>query len=145
MRDKQSEAGRVTAVTFRIIWRRVFLATWRMQPGGRPKAKRRDGGHCATLSPFPKVTQYRFATLNPSKIEWIAPRCTDERFRNRQTWPITRLSRGPEPHFGTPNSGERSAPDNWESDTPPGGNARHPIVEDDVVIYAGATILGRVR
>jgi len=24
------------------------------------------------------------------------------------------------------------------------GNARHPIVEDDVVIYAGATILGRV-
>ena len=23
-------------------------------------------------------------------------------------------------------------------------NARHPIVEDDVVIYAGATILGRV-
>lgn len=25
------------------------------------------------------------------------------------------------------------------------GNARHPIVEDDVVIYAGATILGRIR
>ena len=24
------------------------------------------------------------------------------------------------------------------------GNARHPIVEDDVVIYAGATILGRI-
>src|ERR1700735_1148174 len=24
------------------------------------------------------------------------------------------------------------------------GNARHPVVEDDVVIYAGATILGRV-
>jgi serine O-acetyltransferase len=24
------------------------------------------------------------------------------------------------------------------------GNPRHPIVEDDVVIYAGATILGRV-
>jgi serine O-acetyltransferase len=24
------------------------------------------------------------------------------------------------------------------------GNARHPIIEDDVVIYAGATILGRV-
>ena len=24
------------------------------------------------------------------------------------------------------------------------GQARHPIVEDDVVIYAGATILGRV-
>ena len=24
------------------------------------------------------------------------------------------------------------------------GNARHPIVEDEVVIYAGATILGRV-
>jgi len=24
------------------------------------------------------------------------------------------------------------------------GDARHPIVEDDVVIYAGATILGRV-
>ena len=24
------------------------------------------------------------------------------------------------------------------------GHARHPIVEDDVVIYAGATILGRV-
>jgi serine O-acetyltransferase len=24
------------------------------------------------------------------------------------------------------------------------GNARHPIVEDDVVVYAGATILGRV-
>jgi serine O-acetyltransferase len=24
------------------------------------------------------------------------------------------------------------------------GEARHPIVEDDVVIYAGATILGRV-
>ncbi len=24
------------------------------------------------------------------------------------------------------------------------GNDRHPIVEDDVVIYAGATILGRV-
>jgi len=24
------------------------------------------------------------------------------------------------------------------------GNERHPIVEDDVVIYAGATILGRV-
>lgn len=24
------------------------------------------------------------------------------------------------------------------------GNARHPLVEDDVVIYAGATILGRV-
>jgi serine O-acetyltransferase len=24
------------------------------------------------------------------------------------------------------------------------GNARHPIVEDNVVIYAGATILGRV-
>jgi serine O-acetyltransferase len=25
------------------------------------------------------------------------------------------------------------------------GRARHPIVEDDVVIYAGATILGRIR
>jgi len=25
------------------------------------------------------------------------------------------------------------------------GVARHPIVEDDVVIYAGATILGRIR
>jgi serine O-acetyltransferase len=24
------------------------------------------------------------------------------------------------------------------------GNLRHPIVEDDVVIYAGATILGRI-
>jgi len=24
------------------------------------------------------------------------------------------------------------------------GNARHPIVEDDVVIYAGATVLGRI-
>jgi serine O-acetyltransferase len=24
------------------------------------------------------------------------------------------------------------------------GNARHPVVEDEVVIYAGATILGRV-
>jgi serine O-acetyltransferase len=24
------------------------------------------------------------------------------------------------------------------------GNARHPIVEDDVVIYSGATILGRI-
>jgi serine O-acetyltransferase len=24
------------------------------------------------------------------------------------------------------------------------GNARHPIVEDDVVVYAGATILGRI-
>jgi serine O-acetyltransferase len=24
------------------------------------------------------------------------------------------------------------------------GNARHPIVEDDVIIYAGATILGRI-
>jgi serine O-acetyltransferase len=24
------------------------------------------------------------------------------------------------------------------------GDARHPIVEDDVVIYAGATILGRI-
>ncbi|SFH33575.1 serine O-acetyltransferase [Nitrosospira sp. Nsp14] len=24
------------------------------------------------------------------------------------------------------------------------GNVRHPIVEDDVVIYAGATILGRI-
>jgi serine O-acetyltransferase len=24
------------------------------------------------------------------------------------------------------------------------GNARHPIIEDDVVIYAGATILGRI-
>jgi serine O-acetyltransferase len=24
------------------------------------------------------------------------------------------------------------------------GNARHPIVEDNVVIYAGATILGRI-
>jgi serine O-acetyltransferase len=24
------------------------------------------------------------------------------------------------------------------------GNERHPIVEDDVVIYAGATILGRI-
>jgi serine O-acetyltransferase len=24
------------------------------------------------------------------------------------------------------------------------GNARHPVVEDNVVIYAGATILGRV-
>jgi serine O-acetyltransferase len=24
------------------------------------------------------------------------------------------------------------------------GNARHPIIEDDVVIYAGATVLGRV-
>jgi serine O-acetyltransferase len=24
------------------------------------------------------------------------------------------------------------------------GHARHPIVEDDVVIYAGATILGRI-
>ena len=24
------------------------------------------------------------------------------------------------------------------------GQARHPIVEDDVVIYAGATILGRI-
>ena len=24
------------------------------------------------------------------------------------------------------------------------GNARHPIVEDDVVIYAGATLLGRI-
>jgi serine O-acetyltransferase len=24
------------------------------------------------------------------------------------------------------------------------GNSRHPIVEDDVVIYAGATILGRI-
>ena len=24
------------------------------------------------------------------------------------------------------------------------GGARHPIVEDDVVIYAGATVLGRV-
>jgi len=24
------------------------------------------------------------------------------------------------------------------------GNDRHPIVEDDVVIYAGATILGRI-
>ncbi|MDB5769442.1 MAG: cysE, partial [Collimonas fungivorans] len=24
------------------------------------------------------------------------------------------------------------------------GNERHPIVEDDVVIYAGATVLGRV-
>jgi serine O-acetyltransferase len=24
------------------------------------------------------------------------------------------------------------------------GNIRHPIVEDDVVIYAGATILGRI-
>lgn len=24
------------------------------------------------------------------------------------------------------------------------GGARHPIIEDDVVIYAGATILGRV-
>ncbi len=24
------------------------------------------------------------------------------------------------------------------------GDARHPIVEDDVVIYAGATVLGRV-
>jgi serine O-acetyltransferase len=24
------------------------------------------------------------------------------------------------------------------------GNARHPIIEDDVIIYAGATILGRI-
>ena len=24
------------------------------------------------------------------------------------------------------------------------GNARHPIIEDDVVIYAGATVLGRI-
>jgi serine O-acetyltransferase len=24
------------------------------------------------------------------------------------------------------------------------GDARHPIVEDDVVVYAGATILGRI-
>jgi serine O-acetyltransferase len=24
------------------------------------------------------------------------------------------------------------------------GHARHPIVEDDVVIYAGATVLGRI-
>ena len=24
------------------------------------------------------------------------------------------------------------------------GNLRHPIIEDDVVIYAGATILGRI-
>jgi serine O-acetyltransferase len=24
------------------------------------------------------------------------------------------------------------------------GNARHPVIEDDVVIYAGATILGRI-
>ncbi len=28
---------------------------------------------------------------------------------------------------------------------PAKGTARHPIVEDDVVIYAGATVLGRIR
>jgi serine O-acetyltransferase len=31
-----------------------------------------------------------------------------------------------------------------ENGNPLKGNARHPIVEDDVVIYAGATILGRI-
>ncbi len=31
-----------------------------------------------------------------------------------------------------------------EDGTPIKGDARHPIVDDDVVIYAGATILGRI-
>jgi serine O-acetyltransferase len=31
-----------------------------------------------------------------------------------------------------------------ENGTPVKGVPRHPIVEDDVVIYAGATVLGRV-
>ena len=31
-----------------------------------------------------------------------------------------------------------------ENGNPLKGNARHPIVEDDVVIYAGATVLGRI-
>jgi hypothetical protein len=35
-----------------------FIAIWRMQTGGRPKGKRRAGGHCATVSPLPKVSQY---------------------------------------------------------------------------------------
>jgi serine O-acetyltransferase len=39
--------------------------------------------------------------------------------------------------------GARSFPAD-ESGTLLKGNARHPIIEDDVVIYAGATILGRV-
>jgi serine O-acetyltransferase len=39
--------------------------------------------------------------------------------------------------------GARSFPAD-ESGAPIKGNPRHPIVEDDVVIYAGATILGRI-
>ena len=37
------------------------------------------------------------------------------------------------PHFPTDDEGNAIK-----------GDARHPIVEDDVVIYAGATILGRI-
>jgi serine O-acetyltransferase len=40
--------------------------------------------------------------------------------------------------------GAKSFPRDAEGQ-PVKGNPRHPIVEDDVVIYAGATILGRIR
>jgi serine O-acetyltransferase len=40
--------------------------------------------------------------------------------------------------------GARHFPTDQNGSVIKGNNARHPIVEDDVIIYAGATILGRI-
>ncbi len=111
----QAKSNARKCVTLRIIWRGFVNIIWRTahcRSVGLPSCK----GRFVNLLSCPQVTQYHFATLKPKKIQEIVNVYTNARFRNsarRFRRPTESLTT--ELSTRTPNSAERSAPNNSES------------------------------